>query len=122
MKILLRWLIGAAALWLTTEIYGGIWFSRPGLVPILFAALLLGLVNTIVRPIMIVLTLPLTLLTFGLFLLVVNALSIGIVAALTSLEVSGFWGALIGALIVTVITTVLNSIFIRDRLKLAVGR
>ena len=67
MYLLLRWLLNAVSLWLTTQIIPGISFTQPGLWPILLAALVLGLVNAVVRPIMILLTLPLTLLTLGLF-------------------------------------------------------
>ena len=80
----------------------------------LLSALVLGLVNAIVRPVMIFLTLPLTILTLGLFLLVVNALSIAIVAALTPLAVTGFWGAVVGALILTIVSTLLNTLVARN--------
>jgi putative membrane protein len=113
MSLLLRWALNAVALWVTTELYGGLTFTQPGLGPILIAALVLGLVNAIVRPIMIVLTLPLTILTLGLFLLIVNALSLAIVAAVTPLEVASFGAAIIGALILSVISAVL-SVLIRD--------
>ncbi|HET9446237.1 MAG TPA: phage holin family protein, partial [Steroidobacteraceae bacterium] len=69
---------------------------------LLGAALLLGIVNAIVRPIAVILTLPLTLLTLGLFLLVVNAAMLGLVAALLAgFQISGFWTALGGSLIVS---------------------
>ena len=74
-------------------------------------ALVLGLVNVLVKPIMVILTLPFTLLTFGLFLLLINALAIGIVATLTPLTVSGFWGAVIGALVLSIINAVLTNVF-----------
>ena len=77
----------------------------------LVAALVLGLVNAVVRPLMVLLTLPLTILSFGLFLLVVNALAIGVVAALTPLTVSGIGGAVLGALVLTVISAVLSRLF-----------
>jgi putative membrane protein len=63
---------------------------------------------------MVLLTLPLTVLTLGLFLLVVNALAIAIVAALTPLQVAGFWGAVVGALVLTIISALLSRLF-RDR-------
>lgn len=110
MYLLLRWLLNAASLWLTTEIIPGITFTQPGLWPILIAALVLGLVNAVVRPIMILLTLPLTLLTLGLFLLVVNAITFGIVVALTPLATTGFGTTLIAALVLTIISTALNAL------------
>ena len=82
---------------------------------LLVAALVLGLVNAIVRPLMVMLTLPLTMLSFGLFLLVVNALAIGVVAALTPLTVSGVWGAVFGALVLSVISALLSRLFRDDR-------
>ncbi len=110
MYLLLRWLLNAASLWLTTEIIPGITFTEPGLWPILIAALVLGLVNAVVRPIMILLTLPLTILTLGLFLLIVNALALGIVIALTPMAVTGFGTTILAALVLTVISTVLNAL------------
>ena len=72
---LLRVAIVALGLWLATHILPGLFFEGPG--TLLAAALLLGIVNAIVRPIAVVLTLPLTLLTLGLFLLVINAAMLG---------------------------------------------
>jgi putative membrane protein len=110
MYLLLRWLLNAASLWLTTEIIPGITFTEPGLWPILIAALVLGLVNAVVRPVMILLTLPLTILTLGLFLLIVNALSLGIVVALTPMAVTGFGTTILAALVLTIISTALNAL------------
>jgi putative membrane protein len=110
MYLLLRWLLNAAALWLTTEIIPGIRFTEPGLWPILIAALVLGLVNAVVRPVMILLTLPLTILTLGLFLLIVNALSLGIVVALTPMDTDGFGITILAALVLTIISTALNAL------------
>jgi len=109
MNLLIRWGLNALALYLTTLLNVGLFFESQTLGAILIAALVLGLVNAVIRPIMVVLTLPLTVLTLGLFLLVVNALAVGIVAALTPLNVTGFWGALIGALVLTVISTLLST-------------
>lgn len=110
MYLLLRWLLNAVALWLTTEIIPGISFTEPGLWPILIAALVLGLVNAVVRPIMIVLTLPLTILTLGLFLLIVNGLALGIVIGLTPMASAGFGTTILAALVLTIISTVLNAL------------
>lgn len=108
MNLLLRWLLNALALWVTVELDVGLYMTQSGLGPILISALVLGLVNAVVRPIMVLLTLPLTVLTLGLFLLVVNGLAIAIVAVLTPLAVQGFWGAVLGALVLTVISAVLS--------------
>ncbi len=116
MSFFARWLLSAAALYLTTLLGVGLFFQDPTVVSILFTALVLGLVNAIVRPIMVVLTLPLTLITFGLFLLVVNALAISIVASLTPLNVTGFGGALLGALVFSIINAVLSAL-VNDKEK-----
>jgi putative membrane protein len=98
---LLRVAIVALGLWLATYLLPGLHFDSPGY--LLAAALLLGIVNAIVRPIAVVLTLPLTLLTLGLFLLVVNAAMLGLVAALLAgFQISGFWTAIGGSLIVSI--------------------
>ena len=115
MYILIRWIFNALALWLTAQLGVGLYFTQTGLVPVLVATLILGLVNAVVRPVMILLTLPLTILTLGLFLLVVNALSIAIVAALTPLAITGFWGAVFGALILTVISSLLSALVGENR-------
>jgi putative membrane protein len=97
---LLRVAIVALGLWLATYILPGLYFDGPG--TLLAAALLLGIVNAVVRPIAVVLTLPLTLLSLGLFLLVINAAMLGLVALLLSgFQISSFWTALGGALIVS---------------------
>ncbi len=114
MNLLIRWALNAFALWLTVQLHVGLSMTRAGLVPLLLAALVLGLVNAVVRPVMVLLTLPLTVLTLGLFLLVVNALAIGIVAAITPLQVAGFWGAVVGALVLTIISALLSRLF-RDQ-------
>jgi putative membrane protein len=96
----LRVAIVALGLWLATQILPGLYFASAG--TLLAAALLLGIVNAIVRPVAVVLTLPLTLLTLGLFLLVINAAMLGLVALLLSgFQVSGFWTAIGGSLIVS---------------------
>ncbi|HKR36658.1 MAG TPA: phage holin family protein [Steroidobacteraceae bacterium] len=98
---LLRVAIVALGLWLATYVLPGLHFDSPGY--LLAAALLLGIVNAIVRPVAVVLTLPLTLLSLGLFLLVVNAAMLGLVALLLSgFQISGFWTAVGGALIVSI--------------------
>jgi putative membrane protein len=97
----LRVAIVALGLWLATQILPGLYFEGAG--TLLAAALLLGIVNAVVRPVAVVLTLPITLLTLGLFLLVINAAMLGLVALLLSgFQISGFWTAIGGALIVSV--------------------
>src|SRR5262245_21746536 len=97
----LRVAIVALGLWLAAYLLPGLHFDSAGY--LLAAALLLGIVNAIVRPIAVILTLPLTLLTLGLFLLVVNAAMLGLVALLLSgfSIPGGFWTAVGASLIVS---------------------
>ncbi len=96
----LRCAIVALGLWLATKILPGLEFDTSG--TLLAAALLLGVVNAIIRPIAIILTLPLTLVTLGLFLIVINAAMLGLVAAmLPGFVLHGFWTAVAGSLIVS---------------------
>lgn len=117
---LLRWLIGALGLWLAAAIVPGIHVAGPG--TLLVAALLLGLVNAIVRPLLILLTLPITVLTLGLFLLVINAGMLGLVALLLpGFTITGFFPALLGSIIVS-ITGWVASWFIGPRGRIEVVR
>lgn len=101
---LLRTLITALGLWLASILVPGIVIETPG--TLLLAALLMGIVNALVRPLAVLLTIPVTIITLGLFLLVVNAAMFGLVAAmLDGFSVSGFLAALIGWLIVSLTST-----------------
>ena len=98
MRLLLRWVLLAGALLLVAEVYGGV--SVASFPSALAAALVLGLLNTLVRPLLVLLTLPVTLLTLGLFLFVINALMFWSASGiLAGFHVSGFVAALIGSLI-----------------------
>ena len=119
---LLRLLIGALGLWLASELVPGI--TVHGAWTLLGAALLLGIVNAVVRPLLVILTLPITVLTLGLFLLVINAATLGLVAwMLDNFTIAGFWPALLGAIVVSV-TGWLASYFIgpRGRVEVIVVR
>ncbi len=111
MNLLIRWALNALALWLTVQLGVGVSIAQPGLGPLLIAALVVGLVNALVRPIMVILTLPITVLTFGLFLLVVNGVALALASVLSPLEVAGFWGAVLGALVLSVISAILSRLF-----------
>jgi putative membrane protein len=98
MKIFIRWLLLAAALLLVAQIYPGVVVASFG--SAMIAALVLGLFNTLLRPILVLLTLPVTLLTLGLFLFVINALMFYFAASvLQGFHVTGFVAALIGSLL-----------------------
>jgi putative membrane protein len=109
MRLILVWILNAIALLGVAYIYPGVqvedWLSAA------IAALVLGLVNTIVKPILIVLTLPVTILTLGLFLLVLNALLFwGVSEVIKGFHVNGFWAALIGALLYSLIGWLLSKL------------
>ena len=98
-RFIIQFLVTALALWLAARLVQGVGFADTG--SLLLAAILLGVANAIVRPILTFITFPLTIITFGLFLLVVNAAVIGLVAAiLPGFAVQGLWAG-IGAAIVT---------------------
>jgi putative membrane protein len=103
--IMIRTLICMLGLLLASYLISGVWIS--GALTFVFAAVLLGLVNGVTRPIMLVLTLPLAIITLGLFIFVLNAAMFGLVAALLdNFYVSVFWAAVFGALIVSITSMV----------------
>lgn len=98
MKLIVRWMLLAAALLLVAHLYPGVTVASYGAAMI--AALVLGLLNTLVRPLLVLLTLPVTVLTLGLFLFVINALMFWSAAGvLSGFHVTGFGAALIGSVI-----------------------
>ena len=98
MKLIVRWLLLAAALLLVARLYPGVMVANFSAA--LVAALLLGLLNTLVRPLLVLLTLPVTVVTLGLFLFVINALMFWSAAGvLSGFNVTGFGAALIGSVI-----------------------
>lgn len=103
--IVIRMLIAMLGLFIASKLLPGVTISGTG--TFILAALLLGLVNGLVRPIAFVLTLPLTIITLGLFLFVLNAAMFGLVAALLdNFTIAGFWSAVFGAIIVSITSTV----------------
>lgn len=99
MGFLIRMAITALGLWLASRLVPGVTLEGP--VTFVFAALLLGVVNAVVRPIAFILTLPITLLSLGLFLFVINAGMVALVAwLLDDFQLSGFWAALMTSIIV----------------------
>ncbi len=105
LALLLRWFINAAALMLVAYLYPGVQVVSLGTA--LVAALVLGLVNAVVRPILLFFTLPVTILTLGLFIFVVNALCFWLAAEVVGgFRVAGFWAALVGSILYSVITLV----------------
>ena len=115
MKLIVRWLLLAAALLLVAYLYPGV--TVAGFGAAMLAAFVLGLLNTLVRPLLVLLTLPVTVVTLGLFLFVINALMFWAAASLLSgLHVTGFVAALIGSLIYSVLQLAID--FVLERLFL----
>ena len=112
MTLLARWLLNAAALVLIAYFYPGVELHGWG--PALIAALVLGLVNALVRPILIVLTLPVTILTLGLFIFVLNGLLFWMVGSwLEGFWVGGFWAGVLGAIVFSIISWALSALVLR---------
>jgi putative membrane protein len=112
MKFLIRLVITAVALWAAVELVPGIEHDGP-LVELLGVALVFGFVNAVIRPLLLMLTCPLVLLTLGLFIFVLNAFMLWLTSALSlaldlGFAVAGFVPALIGGLVVGLVSTVLN--------------
>ncbi len=108
MKLIAKWILSATALLFVAHIYTGV--QVPNFTSALIAALVIGLLNMVVRPILVVLTLPVTLLTLGLFLFVINALMFWTASGLLgSFQVDGFGAALLGSLIYSVLGLVIDS-------------
>ena len=115
MKLLVNWLLSATALLTVAYLYSGVVVSSFSAA--LIAAAVLGALNMVVRPILVLLTLPVTLVTLGLFLFIVNALMFWAAASLvTGLSVKGFGAALIGSLIYSVLQLAID--FVLQRLFL----
>jgi putative membrane protein len=109
MQLILRWLISALALLALPYVISGI--EVKSFYIALIVAVVLGLINAVVRPILILLTLPVTVLTLGLFILVINALLFWFVASFVDgFQVSGFWAAFFGAILYSLITWAANAL------------
>ena len=112
MRLLLTWLINAAALCALPFLMSSVQVTN--LVSALIAALVLGLVNTLIRPVLVLLTLPVTLLSMGLFILVINALLFWAVASLVDgFQVSGFWSAFGAAILYSIISWALSTLLLK---------
>ena len=111
MRFLARLLLNTVAIVLAAYVLPGLHVS--GVVPALLAGAILGFVNAIVRPVLFLLTLPLTLITLGLFIFVLNAICFALTAALVpGFSVDGFGWSLLGALLVSIVSWILNGIVV----------
>ena len=110
---LIRWLILTASITLTSYVIDGIYVK--GFFSALSAAAILGILNAFFRPILIFLTLPINILTLGLFTFIINAVLLKMVSGvITGFEVYGFWSAIVGSLLISVVNWILSS-FINDQ-------
>ncbi len=108
MKLLLRWLLLAAALLFVAYVYDGVTLN--GYQAALIAAFVIGLLNTFVKPLLVILTLPVTVITVGLFLFVINALMFwGAASLLDGFNVTGFKAALIGSVLYSILSYLINT-------------
>ena len=110
-SFLTRWLVTTIAVGVAVQLTD---ISTEGWLPLIVAALLLGVINAIIRPIMLLLSLPFILVTLGLFILVVNALMLWLVGELVpGFHVPGFWTAFFGAIIISIVNWTLSA-FVKD--------
>lgn len=109
-RFLQSWIINTLAVLVAVEIVPGIHFNNGGLLTPFIASLLLGILNAFIRPILMLLALPLLIFTLGLFTLVINALLLRLVGLLLAphFQVDTFWSAFLGALIISIVSVALN--------------
>ncbi|MGL5805126.1 MAG: phage holin family protein [Xenococcaceae cyanobacterium] len=109
-QFLITWLLTAISLIITAKIVPGLIIT--GFTAAAIAAIVLGLVNAVIKPILILFTLPLTILTLGLFLLVVNAIALGLVGYLTpGFDVNGFFPAVFGSIVLSFVSGLIDRVF-----------
>ena len=109
MKLLMKWLLSAVALLAVAHLYSGVQVNNFG--SALIAAFVLGMFNTLLRPVLVVLTFPVTVLSLGLFLFVINALMFWLAGSLfKGFQVNGFWWAVGGALLYSLISSFLTNL------------
>ena len=113
MRFLVRLLINAAALWVAVKLIPGITYSSDNWLPFFGVALIFGIVNAFIRPIVKLLSLPLIILTLGLFALVVNGLMLLLTSSLSDalglhFHVEGCWTAILGALVISIVSALLS--------------
>lgn len=109
MAILIGWLINAISLFVTAKIVPGI--SVDSYQNLFLAALVIGIINALIKPILQIISLPITLLTLGIFALIINALLLSLAAwVVPGFHIASFWSAFLGAIVLSVVSTILNSL------------
>jgi putative membrane protein len=107
-RLIAHFFVNAFALWLAAQVVDGVHFDG-NLGALAITALIFSIVNVLIKPFVVLLTLPLTIFTFGLFLLVVNALMLMLTSALSSAySVDGFWAALLGGILISIVSLAVN--------------
>lgn len=113
LNFFITWLLSAISLWITAFIVPGLTIASWQAAAI--GVVIMGLINAIVKPILILFTLPLTLLTLGFFLLVINAISLGLVGYFTpGFTVAGFFPALFGSIVLSLVSSLIGKVFDRN--------
>ena len=116
MKLLVRWVVASLAPFAAAWLVPGIYVDGSGWVVYAVMAVILGLINAIVRPLLKLLTCPFILLTLGLFVLIINGITLWLASAIAinwfdvGFYVDGFWSAFLGALIISIVTVVLSAL------------
>lgn len=119
--LLVKFAVNALALLVAAQIFHKIWFDNQQAT--IIAAVVLALVNTYLRPLVVILTLPINILTLGLFTLVINGLMLELVSWLIpAFHVDGFWTAVGGALVISIVSCLLNLLLQPDRVHVSVHR
>ncbi len=113
MLLISQWIATIIALWASTYLFKGIHFDS--FAALLVSALVLGLANSIIKPLLVILTLPLTVFSFGLFLLVINGLVLMLVSSLVNgFSLNGFWTAVFASIFISLVTMVINAALVGD--------
>ena len=113
-QMIIRWVMNAMAIAAAAYIISGITYDSIG--DLIIAAALFGLLNTFLKPLLILLTLPINILSLGLFTFVINAIMLGLTSAfLAGFYVTGFWAALAGAIVISIVSVVLSKVLEDDR-------
>lgn len=115
-NFLIRLVINAAALWVAAFIIGGINFAEDSIPNLLYTALIFGLINALIRPLLLFVTCPLQLFTLGTITLVINALMLWLTGRITGsgFTVDGFWAAFFGGIVISLVSMVLNKWVLPD--------
>ena len=113
-QMIIRWVMNSMAIAAAAYLISGISYDSIG--DLLIAAALFGVLNTFLKPLLLLLTLPINILSLGLFTFVVNAIMLGLTGAfLSGFYVTGFWSALAGAIVISIVSVILNKVLEDDR-------